>query len=112
MHVVTLSQRKKREAQRRGDAARAVMDRLRAYITTSGNVGRFIVFGSAVTKSMRHDSDFDVMIDFPPDRESAAWRVVEDACREADLPADILSTATTTSRFVEKILARAVEVIE
>lgn len=111
MNVVTISERKRREAARRTEAARAVKGRLRTHVDASGHRGRFIVFGSAVTGSMRHDSDLDVIIDFPPEGESAAWRVVEDACLEVNLPADILSTATTAKSFVEKIMARPIEVI-
>jgi predicted nucleotidyltransferase len=111
MSIVTLPERKRREAARRADAARAVMERLRRFVDASGHRGRFIIFGSAAQHAMRHDSDFDVVIDFPEEEEKAAWRIVEDACEEADLPADILSTSTTAQEFVARIMKRSVEVI-
>jgi predicted nucleotidyltransferase len=112
MPIVTLTERKAREARRRAQAVRAIMERLRAYVQGPGRGGRFIVFGSAAAGTIRHGSDFDVIIDFPPAGEAEAWRTVEDACAEWNLPADILSTATTAERFVKKIMARPIEVIE
>lgn len=52
IEVVTVPERKRREATRRAEAARAVIRRLRAFVRAAGH-GRFIVFGSAVTGSMR-----------------------------------------------------------
>ena len=112
MPIVTLTERKAREARRRTDAARAIMERLRAHVEGPGRGGRFIVFGSAATGTMRHGSDFDVIIDFPPEGEAEAWRIVEDACAEWNLPADIKSTRTSTTAFLAKIMSRPIEVIE
>lgn len=109
--VVTLRERKQRELARRREAVRRVKDRLEAFVAASGN-GRFIVFGSAASDTMRHDSDIDLLIDFPPERETEAWRAAEQACRDADIRADILSTATTKEEFVKKILGRRIEIIE
>jgi predicted nucleotidyltransferase len=112
MPITTLTERKTREARRRAEAARAIVERLRAYVQSPGRGGRFIVFGSAAAGTIRHGSDFDVIVDFPPAGEAEVWRTVENACAEWNLPADILSTSTTAERFVKKIMARPVEVIE
>ena len=112
MPIVTVTERKAREARRRAEAARAIMERLRAYVRDQGPGGRFIVFGSAAAGTMRHGSDFDVIIDFPPEGEAEAWRTVEDGCAEWNLPADIKSVRTSTSAFLAKIMSRPIEVIE
>lgn len=109
--IVTISERKSREAARRAEAARAVIERLRGFVRETGNRGRFIVFGSVANAGIRYSSDLDVLIDFPADLELSAWRAVEDACGKANIPADIKSVATSTAEFVEKILARPTLVI-
>ena len=111
MNIVTLPDRKARMAARKAAAAKAVIERLRAHVLASGSNGRFIVFGSAASGAIRHGSDFDVIIDFPPDGERAAWDAVEDACREYDIREDIKSAATTAPEFIAKVLSSAVEVI-
>lgn len=111
MDIVTVSERKDREAARKAAAVRGVLERLRVHVAETGNGGRFIVFGSAAAGAMRHGSDFDVVVDFPPELEVQAWTAVEDACEDADIPADIRSVSTTEPSFIEKIMARTVEVI-
>ena len=109
---VTIPERKAREAARRQAAARAVVERLRAFVDETGRRGRFIVFGSVASGAIRFSSDFDVLVDFPPDLESAAWKTVEAACREWNITEDIHSTTTTKPDFVELVLSRPVEIIE
>lgn len=88
------------------------MDRLRTHVRETGNVGRFIIFGSAAADSIRHISDLDVIVDFPPDREAAAWTAVEDACADWNVPADVKSIHTTSRAFLEKIMSRPVKVLD
>jgi predicted nucleotidyltransferase len=109
--ILTVAERKARKAARKKEAVRAVIERLRAFVGESGSAGRFVVFGSAVSGPIRYDSDFDVIIDFPADREAEAWRAVEDACDEWDIEPDILTVATTTPAFLEKIMKRPTEII-
>ncbi len=63
-------------------AALALLEReLAAYAREHG--GRFILFGSAARGEMRHDSDVDILADFPSD---VAWDAVGFATdRAADL---------------------------
>ena len=110
--VVTIRERKAREAARRTAAARAVMDRLRVFVLDTGRRGRFIVFGSAASGAIRFSSDFDVLVDFPPDLQTAAWKAVENACSEWNITEDIHSMAATEPDVVELILSRATEIIE
>jgi predicted nucleotidyltransferase len=109
---VTIPERKAREAARRNTAAQAVIERLRAFVHETGHRGRFIVFGSVASGAIRFTSDFDVLVDFPPDLESAAWSAVEAACREWNITEDVHSTMTTKPDFVEGIMTRPVEIIE
>lgn len=104
MSVTSLSERKTNEAARRDRAASAVTDALRAYAAATG--GRFVLFGSFVDRRMRYDSDLDILIDFPADGITAAWDVVERACAEADIMANISDTATSKPAFVERVFAK------
>jgi predicted nucleotidyltransferase len=103
MIVTTLSERKARETERRAEAASQVAALLRAHATAHG--GRFILFGSFATGRMRYDSDLDVLVDFEPAESAAAWRFVEDACREAGVEADIHDAASSKAPFVARAWA-------
>jgi predicted nucleotidyltransferase len=100
-HVVTVPQRKAREASRRCAAADHVMAELRAFGAAHG--GRFLVFGSVAEGRMRFDSDFDVVVDFPADREAAAVDFVEEACRRQRLPVDIHLKSASSNRLLDRI---------
>ena len=76
--VTTVAERKAAEASRRKRAADRAVRELRRYAREHG--GRFIVFGSYITDTMRFDSDLDVLVDFPLDGTGDAWRFVEDVC--------------------------------
>ncbi|MXW86115.1 MAG: hypothetical protein F4103_03315 [Boseongicola sp. SB0673_bin_14] len=99
--IVTLAERKAREAARRAEAAGRIMKSLRGYAASHG--GRFVVFGSAARGEMRHDSDIDIWADFPPEREKGAAGFAEDACALENLPCDILFRGTPTARFMDMI---------
>jgi predicted nucleotidyltransferase len=68
--VVTVPERKVREAARRRAAARDVMVEAREFAAVHG--GRFYVFGSVAEDRMKYDSDFDVVVDFPFAAETEA----------------------------------------
>ena len=106
MNVLTLHARKLREATRRRVAARAVMAELEDFSANHG--GRFHVFGTAATGTMRYDSDFDVLIDCPPDLEPQAFTAVERVCAERDLPLDALAYHTMSARFLTRIGGEAI----
>ncbi|WP_372425643.1 hypothetical protein [Salinarimonas chemoclinalis] len=105
--VLTLPERKAREAGRRAAAVAAVSARLAAYARAHG--GRYLVYGSAARRAMRHDSDLDVLVDFPAALHAEAWRFAEDACARARLPADIRPLAWCTERFRAHVSADWVE---
>lgn len=104
--IVTLAERKKRAGASRSAAAARIMDRLSSHAAATG--GRFVVFGSAARGEMRHDSDIDILVDFPPALELDAVIFAETACAAEDLPCDVLPFATRTPEFLERIERDAV----
>jgi predicted nucleotidyltransferase len=107
--VVTLAERKRRSAEKMTAAAEAVMAELSDYARAHG--GQFIVFGSAASRTMRHDSDLDVIVDFPLDREADAWREVEDACVRHGIKPDVLPASMTKKSFVSRIMKSPTRVL-
>ncbi len=104
MRVTTLTERKAAEAARRKRAADDVVRELDEYARKHG--GRFVIFGSYATDTMRFDSDLDVLIDFPADRTGDAWRFVEDVCARLAVPLDVHDARTTKASFVERVHAQ------
>lgn len=102
MPVVTIAERKRRSAEKMTAAAEAVMAELSEYARTYS--GKYIVFGSAASGTMRHDSDFDVIVDFPPEAEADAWREVEDACGRHGIKPDVLPASMTKKSFISRIM--------
>jgi len=64
---------------------------------------RFILYGSVARGEVRHDSDLDLPIDFPPDGEAAAFTYVEDACSTLDIAADLRAFSYCSARFLHHI---------
>jgi predicted nucleotidyltransferase len=104
MAVTTLTERKAAEAARRRRAADDVVGELRGYARKHG--GRFVVFGSYATGTMRFDSDLDVLIDFPPELSGAAWRFAEGVSAGLELPLDIHDARATKAAFIERVLSK------
>jgi predicted nucleotidyltransferase len=104
--IVTLEERKAREADRLRKSALAAMDDLRRFASEQG--GRFLIFGSAAKGNLKYDSDFDVLIDFPLEREASAWDWTEEVCRTHRLKADIHSVASAAATFVERVRREAI----
>ncbi|MGP9819793.1 nucleotidyltransferase family protein [Salinarimonas sp. NSM] len=101
--VLTFPERKAREAGRRAAAVAAVSSRLAAFARANG--GRYLLYGSAARGAMRHDSDLDLLVDFPAALHADAWRFAEDACARARLPADIRPLAWCSERFRAHVAA-------
>ena len=64
--IVTLTERKAAEAERRRLAVAELRVVLTGYARAHG--GRFLLFGSAARGTMRYDSDVDILLDFRPMR--------------------------------------------
>ena len=104
--VVTLGERKATERSRRLAAVAVLRQELAAYGLSHG--GRFVLFGSAARETMRHDSDVDILVDFPPDALDDAWVFAEDACWRLKLSPDILPRSWCRRRFLDHTAADAV----
>lgn len=99
--IVTVSERKAREAAHRRSAAREVMALVMEFAVTYR--GRRYVFGSVAEDRMKYDSDFDVVVDFPPDMETEAAEFVENANQRLDLPCDVNLKSRATDKFLDRI---------
>jgi predicted nucleotidyltransferase len=102
----TLAERKAARVAALREAVATLRDRLCQHARSHG--GRFLLYGSAARGNFRFDSDIDVLIDFPEDRLTAAWRFAEDLCRELDLKADLCPLAWCREDFVAHIRKHAV----
>ncbi|MCE7029149.1 nucleotidyltransferase family protein [Jiella avicenniae] len=108
MQVTTLTERKANEAARRRRAADAVVEALAAF--ARAGEGTFTVFGSYVRKTMRFDSDLDILVEFPVERTAKAWNFVEETCAFHRIPADIHDARTMTAPFLERVRAEGLVV--
>jgi predicted nucleotidyltransferase len=106
MQVVTLKQRKDREAARRMRAVQEACIQLRDFAQAQG--GRFIIYGSAACGTMRYDSDLDILIDVPETARIAAWDLVEQLATQYTLPTDIDEFRFTSPEFRAHFLKHAV----
>ena len=101
----SLESRKKAEADRRGRIAETLATRLSKFARDHG--GRFVLYGSLSRGEARYDSDVDLLLDFPPEHESAAWRAAEDICSELNIEADLKPVAWCDRAFVSRIMTSA-----
>src|SRR5271170_6357636 len=98
----SIESRKRAEAERRGRVATVLADRLSTFASDHG--GRFILYGSLARGEARYDSDVDLLIDFPPAFEGAAWRTAEDLCSRVNIELDIKPVAWSDPGFLAKVL--------
>jgi predicted nucleotidyltransferase len=101
--IVTLTERKDREAARRQQAVAALVPVLAEYARTHG--GRFLLFGSAARGQMKYRSDVDLLMDFPEETLNAAWTFAEEACWDLGLEPDLLPYGGCRSNFLDHIAA-------
>ena len=104
---LTLKARKAARLAALRDALATLRVSLADYVRANG--GRFLLFGSAARGDLRHDSDIDVLVDFPEDTLAAAWRFVEDECWRPDLEPDVLPLAWCKLGFLAHVAAETVE---
>jgi predicted nucleotidyltransferase len=72
--------------------------------------GQFLIYGSVVRSQHRFDSDVDVLVDFPAEALTEAWRFCEDACRRHGLRPDVRPKHLCSPEFLKRVSARPVEV--
>jgi predicted nucleotidyltransferase len=99
--IVTLSERKAAEAERRRGAVAELREARAAYAREHG--GRYLLFGSAARREMRCDSDVDILVDFLPDALDEAWNFAERACWDRRLEPDIIPFAWCKGRFRDRV---------
>jgi len=102
----TLAQRKAARVASLHEAVATLRGRLERYARTHG--GRFLLYGSAARGAMRYDSDVDLLLDFPDDRLSEAWRHAEGLCRDLGLQADLCPLAWCSAEFAVRVRDHAV----
>jgi predicted nucleotidyltransferase len=101
--VITLKERKETERARRMAAVAVLRVRLAEYGRAHG--GRFLLYGSAARGTMRHDSDVDVLVDFPDATKTAAWDFAESLARELALKLDLNEAGACSAAFLAHIAA-------
>lgn len=104
MSYPTLTERKRAKVARMEAAVEALAADLAAYAREHG--GRFVLFGSAARGEMRHDSDVDILADFP---SSLGWdpaEFAEDRARARDLKPDVHLMGMSGLRLRERVAAQ------
>ncbi len=74
---------------------------LAAYAREQG--GRFVLFGSAARGELRHDSDVDIMVDFPRGLESEAWLFAENRAWALGLRPDLSQKGWSGKRLLDRV---------
>lgn len=77
-----------------------LLETLKTYPDKSG---RFILYGSLARGAARHDSDLDMLVDFPPEHEAAAFAFLEDACAALGIDADLRAVRHCSKKFLAHI---------
>jgi predicted nucleotidyltransferase len=85
----------------------ALKEELTKYAQT--HHGSFVIYGSVAKGSFRFDSDVDVLVDFPPEAVSEAWRFCEEACRKHGLVPDVRPKNLCSPRFLQRVSEGAME---
>ena len=106
MVVVTIAERKARAAGQLRAASREVMADLRAY--ASKHHGKFLVFGSTARDELGIDSDFDVVVDFPPDLERPARDYAEATCIDRGVRPDIYLVSEASDALMQRVRRDAI----
>lgn len=101
MSYPTLTERKQAKVARMEAAVDALAADLAAYAREHG--GRFILFGSAARSEMRHDSDVDIMVDFPHGAEREAWLFAEERAWALGLKPDLSEKGWSGPRLRERV---------
>lgn len=101
MSRITLSELKANEADRRTAAVATLRSRLADHARACD--GRYLLFGSAARGTMRYQSDVDILLDFPADRQRYAWNFAERACQDLGLTGDIMPVAWCQDEFLDHI---------
>lgn len=67
--------------------------------------GRYVVFGSFAHGNFRHNSDLDVLIDFPAATDADPWAFLDDLSRKHGMPIDMHDAGYCKRAFVDCVMA-------
>lgn len=101
MSYPTLTEIKRAKVARMKAAVEELACDLAAYAREHG--GRFILFGSAARGEMRHDSDVDILADFPPDLVWDAVGYATDRAHDLGLVPDVQPKRLTGRSLAERV---------
>lgn len=104
--VATLSMRRDAELRRRLAAVSAITREMAEY--ADRNQGRFVLFGSYVSGRFGPDSDLDVLVLFPDERQLDAILFLERLGDRWRMPIDILDGRVCAEDFINKTMAAGV----
>jgi len=99
--IITLEERKAAAIELKRQALDALRPALLAY--AKAHNGRFLLFGSAARRTLRRDSDVDILTDFPEHATVAAWNFAERACWDRGLDPDVMPRAWCKADFLAHI---------
>lgn len=103
--TITIKERHEFARTAKASALARIMQSLAVYASEHG--GRFLLFGSGARNELRHDSDFDFLVDFPQDLERSAISFLEDLCTEAGQIYDVLSIRSRGPEFLQRVMQEA-----
>ena len=104
---VTLKSIKTAEVSRITSGVTALKADLKDYALAHS--GLFLIYGSIARSDYRFHSDVDVLVDFPAESTSKAWRFCEDACRKYGLVPDVRPKVLCSAQFLQRIDAGRTE---
>lgn len=96
-----LSQIKDEEKARKARAVAEIKETLAENGRALG--GRYILFGSFARGDFKHSSDVDLILDFPLEVESEAFRIAEDLAERLDIDVDLFAKRMVSDKFMKAI---------
>ena len=103
MAILTLDDRKRLKVERLRLASEKCLVEMSSHARENG--GRYVVFGSFTKGNFRHDSDLDVLIDFPSNTQADPWTFLEDLSRKHEMPIDMHDASYCKRAFVDRVSA-------
>lgn len=99
--ILTLAERKRRRQEAYAQGVVRLRAALSEFARTEG--GEFLLFGSAARGDFRFDSDVDLLLRFPPSKESLAWTFAEASCRALQLVPDVRPARLCDEAFLRAV---------
>lgn len=99
--IVTIAERKRMRVER----IRSAIDHVERNLTNYArrHDGSFVIFGSAARGDLTHDSDFDVLVDFPAAIEREARDFAESVCIEHGIRPDVHLASDASPALLKRV---------